>query len=132
VKRFRPSSKGDNGSMIGSSALLASIRKRISTVEASPLAAIGLLGAALWLFLTIAEAVVEGETAAWDRRLLLALRNAVDPAMPWGPPWVQEMARDFTALGGVAVLTLMTLAVIGYLLLARKRPLPYWSLSRAG
>jgi undecaprenyl-diphosphatase len=34
---------------------------------------------------------------------------------------VQEMARDFTALGGVAVLTLMTLAVIGYLLLAGKR-----------
>jgi undecaprenyl-diphosphatase len=99
----------------------ASIRKRISTVEASPLAAIGLLGAALWLFLTIAEAVVEGETSAWDRRLLLALRNAVDPAMPWGPPWVQEMARDFTALGGVAVMTLMTLAVTGYLLLARKR-----------
>jgi undecaprenyl-diphosphatase len=31
------------------------------------------------------------------------------------------MARDFTALGGVAVLSLMTFSVIGYLLLARKR-----------
>jgi undecaprenyl-diphosphatase len=97
------------------------IRKRLSTVEASALAAMGLLGAALWLFLSIAEAVLEGETSTWDRRVLLALRSAVDPALPWGPPWVQEMARDFTALGGVAVMTLMTLAVTGYLLLARKR-----------
>jgi undecaprenyl-diphosphatase len=101
--------------------MLTYIRKRLSTVEASALAAIGLLGASLWLFLSIAGAVVEGETTAWDRRLLLALRNAADPAIPWGPAWVQEMARDFTALGGVAVLTLMTLAVIGYLLLAGKR-----------
>jgi undecaprenyl-diphosphatase len=83
--------------------------------------AIGLLGAALWLFIAIAGEVMEGETTAWDRRLLLALRNAADPAMPWGPPWVQEMARDFTALGGVAVLTLMTLVVTGYLVLAGKR-----------
>jgi undecaprenyl-diphosphatase len=101
--------------------MISYLRKRLSTVEASALAAIGLLGASLWLFLSIAGAVVEGETTAWDRRLLLVLRNAVDPAIPWGPPWVQEMARDFTALGGVAVLTLMTLAVIGYLLLAGKR-----------
>lgn len=97
------------------------IFKRLPTVEASALAGIGLVGAALWLFISIAGEVVEGETAAWDRRLLLALRSAADPALPWGPAWVQEMARDFTALGGVAVLTLMTAAVIGYLLLAGKR-----------
>jgi len=95
--------------------------KRLSTVEAPLLAVIGLLGASLWLFIKIAGEVVEGETTAWDRRLLLALRSAADPATPWGPPWVQEMARDFTALGGVGVLTLMTLAVVGYLLLAGKR-----------
>jgi undecaprenyl-diphosphatase len=103
------------------SSLYSDLRKRVPTVEASVLVAIGLLGAALWLFIAIAGEVMEGETTAWDRRLLLALRNAADPAMPWGPPWVQEMARDFTALGGVAVLTLMTLAVIGYLVLAGKR-----------
>jgi undecaprenyl-diphosphatase len=103
------------------SSLYSDLRKRLPTVEASVLVAIGLLGAALWLFIAIAGEVMEGETTAWDRRLLLALRNAADPAMPWGPPWVQEMARDFTALGGVAVLTLMTLAVIGYLVLAGKR-----------
>jgi undecaprenyl-diphosphatase len=31
------------------------------------------------------------------------------------------MARDFTALGGVAVLVLITVAALGYLLLVRKR-----------
>lgn len=89
--------------------------------ETSLLVALGLLGGSVWLFAAIADAVMEGETKIWDRRLLLALRNATDPANPWGPGWVQEMARDFTALGGVAVLALMTTAVIGYLLLARKR-----------
>jgi len=101
--------------------LYSRIRKRLPAIEASALATIGLVGAALWLFISIAGEVVEGETSAWDRRLLLALRSAADPAVPWGPAWVQEMARDFTALGGFAVLTLMTLAVTGYLLLARKR-----------
>jgi undecaprenyl-diphosphatase len=87
----------------------------------SMLAAIGIVGAALVAFALIADAVVEGETAAFDRRLLLALRSASDPSQPWGPPWLQEMARDITALGGVAVLTLLTAAVIGYLLFAGKR-----------
>jgi undecaprenyl-diphosphatase len=90
-------------------------------LEASVLATIGLIGASLWLFISIAGEVVEGETSAWDRRVLLALRSAADPAVPWGPAWVQEAARDVTALGGVALLALMTLTVIGYLLLARKR-----------
>jgi len=101
--------------------LYSRIRKRLPAIEAWALASIRLVGASLWLFISIAGEVVEGETSAWDRRVLLALRSATDPALPWGPPWVVEMARDFTALGGVAVLTLMTLAVTGYLLLARKR-----------
>jgi undecaprenyl-diphosphatase len=103
------------------STFYSALRRRLPVLEASLLAVIGLLGALVWLFIKIAGEVREGETADWDRRLLLALRSAADPALPWGPPWVQEMARDFTALGGVAVLSLMTFAVVGYLLLARKR-----------
>ncbi|HWJ00705.1 MAG TPA: phosphatase PAP2 family protein [Burkholderiales bacterium] len=102
------------------STFYSALRRRLPVVEASVLAVIGLLGALLWLFISIAGEVREGETADWDRRLLLALRSAADPAVPWGPPWVQEMARDFTALGGVAMLSLMTFAAVGYLLLARK------------
>lgn len=51
----------------------------------------------------------------------MALRDASDPERPWGPAWLQEMARDFTALGGVGVLTLITAAAVGYLVMQRKR-----------
>jgi undecaprenyl-diphosphatase len=65
--------------------------------------------------------VLEGETRSWDAALLMALRDGSDPARPWGPGWLHEMARDFTALGGFGVLTLLTAAAIGYLVMMRKR-----------
>lgn len=74
---------------------------------------------AVWGFVELADAVLEGETAAIDRALLLALRSATDPAEPLGPPWMAEAARDITALGGVAVLTLLTLLVAAFLALRR-------------
>lgn len=75
----------------------------------------------LLLFGYIAQEVVEGEPLAFDRRLMLALRNPADPAQPLGPPWVQEMARDITALGSHVVLGTILFAVVIYLLLDRKR-----------
>jgi undecaprenyl-diphosphatase len=76
--------------------------------------------AAAWAFLELADEVGEGSTAALDEWLLLSLRSAADPADPLGPLWLQEMMRDFTALGGVGVLTLITLAAAGYLLIVHK------------
>jgi len=73
----------------------------------------------LWAFIEIAEEVVEGSTHAVDEKLVLLFRTAGDLSDPLGPPWLEEAVRDFTALGGVAVLTLITLAVIGFLLVAR-------------
>jgi undecaprenyl-diphosphatase len=75
--------------------------------------------AGLWAFIEIAEEVVEGSTHAVDEKLVLLFRTAGDLSDPLGPPWLEEAVRDFTALGGVAVLTLITLAVIGFLLVAR-------------
>ena len=82
----------------------------------------GIFGIAsgLVVFLAVAEEVREGDTVALDRAILLALRNPNDLADPIGGHWIEEMARDMTALGGVAMLTLLTLAVLGYLLLLRK------------
>lgn len=73
-----------------------------------------------WLFVELAEAVMEGGTRRLDTALLLALRNPTDPADPLGPLWVEEMGRDFSALGSLGVLVLITLGVLGYLLLARR------------
>ena len=74
----------------------------------------------LWGFVELADMVFEGETYTTDARLLLLMRNPADRADPVGPPWIEEIARDFTALGGTGVLTLVTLATAGFLLLRRK------------
>src|SRR5690606_12093393 len=51
----------------------------------------------------------------------LSMRSPADLSDPIGPGWAEEVGRDITALGGNAVLTLLTLAVVGYLLLDGKR-----------
>ena len=68
---------------------------------------------ASWGFAEIADEVMEGETMGVDERILLALRNPENRADPWGPPMVEEIARDITGLGGVAILSGLTLAAAG-------------------
>jgi undecaprenyl-diphosphatase len=77
--------------------------------------ALVILGLGVFAFIGIAEEVLEGDTLRFDRWLLLALRAPGDPGDPLGPAGVEEMFRDFTALGGVGVLSLLTLASFGYL-----------------
>lgn len=77
--------------------------------------ALMILGFGLFAFLYIAAEVMEGDTMRFDNWLLLAFRTPGDPSDPLGPAWLEEMFRDFTALGGVGVLTLLTLVSIGYL-----------------
>ncbi|HEX2138702.1 MAG TPA: phosphatase PAP2 family protein [Woeseiaceae bacterium] len=89
--------------------------------ELPALLAVAVLSGGVWVFLEVADEVVERESAGVDESLLLALRTASDPDDPLGPAWVEEMARDFTALGGTGVLTLITGAALGYLLLAGRR-----------
>src|SRR5262245_6775131 len=84
-------------------------------VEFRLLLAVLLVGLATWLFIHIAEEVMEGDTRAIDTQILLAMRNPADHADPLGPPWVEEMGRDFTALGGLGVIGLVTGATSLYL-----------------
>jgi undecaprenyl-diphosphatase len=74
-----------------------------------------------FLFAKVASEIHEGDAASFDRSLLLALRTREDLSVPIGPRWLEEMARELTALGGRAVLSLITFSVEGYLLLLRKR-----------
>jgi undecaprenyl-diphosphatase len=94
--------------------LLAANRK---TVAGGPILTI----AALLAFGLLAEEVVEGETLPFDRKLLLALRQASNPGVPIGPPWLPETARDISALGSTIVLGILLLAAVGYLLLTGRR-----------
>lgn len=83
--------------------------------------ALAALAGTLWGFVWLAGEVVEGDTRAFDTRLLLLLRCPSDPSDPIGPLWFEQTARDFTALGSVGVLALVTVAVVAFLLLARWR-----------
>lgn len=85
------------------------------------LAAFALLGGGVWIFAELADEVLEGDTRAFDEQIVLMLRNPADLSDPLGPEWLEEMGRDFTALGGVGVLTALTLSIVGYLLLIQKR-----------
>jgi undecaprenyl-diphosphatase len=79
-----------------------------------------LVVAGTWVFIELADAVSEGDTQKFDVWAVRALRQADNPAIPIGPAWVQELARDLTALGGITVLSLLLLSVIGFLFLQRK------------
>ena len=103
-----------------------SIRQRFARYELTILIAIVVIAGGAWAFVVLADEVIEGDTHAIDEKLLLALRNnPADLGDPIGPPWFEEMMRDFTALGGFGVLTVLTASVLGYLLLQGK---PYGAL----
>ncbi|MCL7939911.1 phosphatase PAP2 family protein [Halomonas sp. ATCH28] len=92
---------------------------RLARYELGALLCVLILFGGVWGFVELAEEVSEGETRSIDETLLLSLRNPADHADPLGPGWVEELGRDFTALGGVGVLALVSLGALGYLILAR-------------
>jgi undecaprenyl-diphosphatase len=97
------------------------IALRLRLNEFGPLLSLGALSFFAWAFLELAGDVREGDTTALDSALLLALRNPGNLADPIGPSWLEESARDITGLGGYAILSMVTLAAVTYLLMAKKR-----------
>ena len=75
---------------------------------------VGLGGCILLLvFLALAGEVMEGETLAFDKKIVLGFRKADDLATPIGPAWITSVL-DLTSLGGPTVLGLVVLSVIGF------------------
>lgn len=97
------------------------LRRRLPRAELLPLVLVVLVTGGIWCFAELADEVREGETLRIDEAVLLALRDPADPSDPVGPRWFEETTRDFTALGGIGVLTLLTVAVSGFLVLDGKR-----------
>lgn len=102
-----------------SSALHLWYRLRLN--EIGPLVSLAICGFFAWVFVELADGVLEGETHAFDSTILLSMRNPQDIADPLGPHWLEEALRDITGLGGYAVLSLLTIATVCYLLMAGKR-----------
>lgn len=76
--------------------------------------------AGVWGFVALADEVVEGDTQSFDNRIILAMRQPDDPATPIGPPWLAEVGRDLTAVGGIAMLVLITGSIVGFHLITQR------------
>lgn len=74
----------------------------------------------LFTFVEITDLVQEGDLHDSEQQWMRSLRLPDDPAVPVGPHWLKNICIDLSALGGVAVLALMTVLVAGYLLLERR------------
>ena len=74
-------------------------------------------------FLELADDVGEGETQSFDEWAVKSLRQADDPSLPIGPPWLREVGIDLTALGSFVILLMISGTVVGFLLLQRRRRL---------
>ena len=104
----------------GDQLLIAGLVARVGRIERMTLSAVILAAGLLLLFARLANAVRRGSTETFDERLIIALRNPGDLADPIGPAWFEEMMRDFTALGSTGVLTVVVLAIAGFLAMTRK------------
>lgn len=89
--------------------------------ELGTLVLVALLAGGAWVFLEVADEVMEGETRRIDRSVMLLLRSPGEPADPLGPDWFEEFVGDITAMGGTGVLVCTTLAMVGFLLLSGRR-----------
>lgn len=89
--------------------------------EIAPLTALLVAAVGLSIFIEAADDMGEADGRAFDAAVLHALRPHTDPAEPWGPWWLHEALADITSLGGISVLGLFAVAVVGFLLIQRKR-----------
>ena len=105
---------------------------RFDRPEIWTLAAVFAIAGLILAFGHIAEEVFEGDATKFDQTMLLLFRNASDVSDPIGPPWMEEMARDITALGSYAVLSVVFCAVVIYLLMARQRAAALWVAAAVG
>lgn len=87
---------------------LASLR------EVGPIAVLGIIALGLLGFAELADEVTDRETHAFDTAVLTFLRLPEDTSTPIGPAWLLNAMTDITALGGYAILTLLTLAAALY------------------
>jgi len=79
-----------------------------------------ILGAVALLLLGIVwfgREIMNGDAAAVDRAIILAMRVPGHPDRPIGPHWLPSAVRDVTALGSTTVLTLVVLVTAGFLVL---------------
>lgn len=78
------------------------------------------LAAATLLLVGLGALVARGQPFAFDRAIMLAMRESQDMRIPEGPMWLKQAMLDVTALGGETVLVVAVLATTGFLALGRR------------
>lgn len=81
---------------------------------------LAVLCGSLFIFAEVTDRVMDGDLHDAERTWMRSLRLPDDATTPIGPRWLRNVSLDLTALGGVAILTLMTSLVAGYLLLEKR------------
>ena len=79
---------------------LPRLLRRVGAGQLMALLLMAVVAGSVWAFIAIAEEVGEGDTHAFDKALLLALRSPNDVAQPIGPLWLQlscTMSRRWAA-----------------------------------
>lgn len=112
----------------------AAIRRRfgrLAGTEPVVLLVVALVATSLLTFVGLANQVVDGDTRAFDRWMMYAMRSPNELAQPIGPSWLNEAARDATSLGGTPWLVFFTAVVAVYLWLAGKAHMMLFALSAA-
>lgn len=75
----------------------------------------------LGLFAFIGDEIREGENWRLDSAVLLALRRPDNLSVPIGPKWLEQSAIDASALGGFTLVWFLSIAVVVFLLVIRRR-----------
>ncbi len=92
-------------------------------LETNFLFALAVILLLVFAFVKIADEVTDGNSRDFDHAAIEWFRHPGPPHAPIGPKALPEIARDVTALGGAAVLTLLTALVATALWLRRRRRL---------
>ena len=96
---------------------------RLGAYEPLTLITMASIAGGLFVLQRLTSEVLEGETLRFDETILLALRRPGELGVPIGPGWLTHAVGDITSLGGITVLSLMTVLVTVYLLLDRRWPI---------
>ncbi|MFO7962991.1 MAG: hypothetical protein R6U50_03635 [Desulfobacterales bacterium] len=81
---------------------ISSIWKRFRAFEPAVLIIVIFIVAGIWIFIELADKMIEGETRVFDQKLIIAMRNPDDLSDPVGPKWSkkwEEMSRRWGGSG---------------------------------
>ena len=95
-------------------------RKSVLTTEAAIFLKVFLAVGCTWACVRLAGKIRKIGTDEIDTQVLRALRRPENSAVPIGPNWLPEVARDITALGSGAGLSLVSAILVGFLCLHRR------------